>query len=115
MVQSYKVVKDFGEAHKGDIFEYSPLNEAWIMEREDTTENYNAYSYVKLSDSIVENYVEAGYLVPVVEEKDMNDCKKTQCDEDDGFTAEQAAKVYAYVNTLLDTYEKDYNDMLKSF
>lgn len=93
----YKVIKPFDNAIKGDIFSNDYCEDLFEMTRE--VENSRSFSEINMtidSDEI-ESLVEDGYLVKV---------------EDDN---EKLNKISDKVNTLIDTYTKDYTALLTEY
>ena len=106
-MKTYKVVKDFGNAKKGDLFKEVEGENIYIMERIEGEDNIsdNGEHYMKswvsmeLSEEMAEAYCKAGFLIK--EGKNSNDSK--------------LAFMKEYVDTLLSTYENDHKEMLEAF
>ena len=107
-MKTYKVIKDFGNAKKGDLFKEVEGENVYIMERiegegnvSDNGEHYmKSWVSMELSEEIAEAYCRAGLLI---EEKE-NDDSNSELDS-----------VKEYINCLLDTYENDHKEMLEAF
>lgn len=117
---TYKVIKEFGNAKKGDIFQ-EVIDEdvfmnpcpVYVMERtegedniSDSREHYmKSWISMELSKEMVDTYVKSGFLL--AEDTKEN---KTQVSDKDKLT-----DVSVYINMLIDTYTNDYNNLLKDF
>lgn len=103
---TYKVIKDFGNAKKGDLFKEVEGENIYIMERIEGEDNVsdNGEHYMKswvsmeLSEEMVEAYYKAGFLT-----KD-EECNCSKLDS-----------VKEYIDCLLSTYENDHKEMLEAF
>lgn len=110
---TYKVIKDFGNARKGDIFKevidedvFMNPYPVYVMERiegedniSDSREHYiKSWISMELSKEMVDAYVKSGFLLPEEAEK----TSKTDT-------------ILEYIDTLIDTYNNDYSNMLKDF
>lgn len=117
---TYKVIKEFGNAKKGDIFK-EVIDEdvfmnpcpIYVMERtegedniSDSKEHYmKSWISMELSKEMVDAYVKSGFLLPEDNEKK----------EDKVSEADKLTDVSVYVDMLIDTYNHDYNNLLKDF
>lgn len=117
---TYKVIKEFGNAKKGDIFKevvdediFMNPCQVYVMERtegedniSDSKEHYmKSWISMELSKEMVDAYVKSGFLLPEDNEK-----KEDKVSETDKLT-----DVSVYVDMLIDTYNHDYNNLLKDF
>lgn len=103
-MKTYKVIKPFNNAIKGDIFFCDPDYDETVyqLERNEITDNIQSTVYMEISKDIIDEFVKEGYLV--------------ECNEEDTDTDEDSLHVILdYVESLINQYTKDYNDMLKSF
>lgn len=103
-MKTYKVIKPFNNAIKGDIFFCDPDYDETVyqLERNEITDNIQSTVYMEISKDIIDEFVKEGYLV--------------ECDEEDTDTDEDSLHVILdYVEGLMVQYSQDYNDMLKSF
>lgn len=103
-MKTYKVIKPFNNAIKGDIFFCDPDYDETVyqLERNEITDNIQSTVYVEISKDIIDEFVKEGYLV--------------ECNEEDTDTDEDSLHVILdYVEGLMVQYSQDYNDMLKSF
>lgn len=103
-MKTYKVIKNFNYAIKGDIFYCNPDYDenVYILERNEITDKVQSSVYMEISKDIIYEFVKQGYLVECNEEDTYT--------EDDGLT-----EVLNYVNKLIEQYTTDYNNLLKSF
>lgn len=104
-MKTYKVIKPFNNAIKGDIFYCDPEYDenVYQLERNEVKDNIQSTVYMEISKDIVDEFVKQGYLVECNEE-DTND------KEDNSLNI-----VLEYVESLIYRYSQDYNNMLKSF
>lgn len=103
-MKTYKVIKPFNNAIKGDIFFCDPDYDETVyqLERNEITDNIQSTVYMEISKDIIDEFVKEGYLV--------------ECNEEDTDTDEDSLHVILdYVEGLMVQYSQDYNDMLKSF
>ena len=107
-MKTYKVIKEFDNAKKGDIFTETE-NGTYLMERNTEDNNVSAcyesvirsYVSMELTEAAIAYYVAKGYLLEIKEENE-NECNKL-------------TEVADYINKLISTYESDYKTMLESF
>lgn len=104
-MKTYKVIKPFNNAIKGDIFYCDPEYDenVYQLERNEVKDNIQSTVYMEISKDIIDEFVKQGYLVECNEE-DTND------EEDNSLNI-----VLEYVESLIDQYSQDYSNMLKSF
>lgn len=103
-MKTYKVIKPFNNAIKGDIFFCDPDYDETVyqLERNEITDNIQSTVYMEISKDIIDEFIKEGYLV--------------ECNEEDTDTDEDSLHVILdYVEGLMVQYSQDYNDMLKSF
>lgn len=101
----FKVIKPFNNAIKGDIFYCDPDYDenVYELERNEVKDNIQTTVYMEMTKEIIDEFVKQGYLV--------------ECDEEDEIVDEPTGleKVLNYVDSLINQYTEDYNNMLKSF
>lgn len=103
-MKTYKVIKPFNNAIKGDIFFCDPDYDETVyqLERNEITDNIQSSVYMEISKDIIDEFVKQGYLV--------------ECDEEDNEVEETGLeKILQYVEGLINQYTEDYNNMIKSF
>ena len=105
-MKTYKVIKPFNNAIKGDIFYCDPEYDenVYQLERNEVKDNIQSTVYMEISKDIIDEFVKQGYLVECNEE-DTNDEE-----EDNSLNI-----ILEYVESLIDQYSQDYSNMLKSF
>lgn len=86
-MEGYKVIKDFSFAEKGDVFTKVEDLNLWELQKSEVI-------YVIWYSEEVE--------------KDNNEDECECC-------CNKLEKVKEYVNTLIDTYTKDYNELMKDY
>ena len=101
----FKVIKPFNNAIKGDVFYCDPDYDenVYELERNEIKDNIQTTVYMEMTKEIIDEFVKQGYLV--------------ECDEEDEIADEPTGleKVLNYVDSLINQYTEDYNNMLKSF
>lgn len=107
-MKTYKVIKEFDNAKKGDIFTETE-NGTYLMERNTEDNNVSAcyesvmrsYVSMELTEAAIAYYVAKDYLLEIKEENE-NECNNL-------------TEVADYINKLISTYESDHKAMLESF
>lgn len=104
-MKTYKVIKPFNNAIKGDIFFCDPDYDETVyqLERNEITDNIQSTVYMEISKDIIDEFVKESYLIECNEED-------TDVEEDNSLNI-----VLEYVESLINQYSQDYNNMLKSF
>lgn len=103
-MKTYKVIKPFNNAIKGDIFFCDPDYDETVyqLERNEITDNIQSTVYMEISKDIIDEFVKQGYLI--------------ECNEEDTDVEDNSLNiVLEYVESLINQYSQDYNNMLKSF
>ena len=99
-MRTYKVIKSFGIAKKGDIFE---LNEDGMYSMDRTDEHKNGASISKvqmeMSQDVIDEFVEKGLMIEIKEE--TSDIYEQKVND-----------IADYVDELINTYENSYKDMI---
>lgn len=109
-MKTYKVIKEFNNAKKGDIFE-----EAKDMYSDETVYTMNSIEeansdgfYMKsqvsmeLDQNTIESLIKDGFLIEIV----------NTCDSD---SSDKLEEIKDYIDNLLLTYEEDHKTMLEAF
>lgn len=96
-MKTFKVIKDFSSVEKGDIF--TEVEGLGFFECVKEEENDNTYisSSITFDKSTINMLIEKEYLIEVDNSTD------------------KLNEVLEYINTLVDTYTKDYDDMMSDF
>lgn len=103
-MKTYKVIRPFNNAVKGDIFFCDPEYDenVYQLERNEINDGIQSTVYMEISKDIIDEFVKQGYLV--------------ECDEEDNEVEETGLeKILQYVEGLINQYTEDYNNMIKSF
>lgn len=103
-MKTYKVIRPFNNAVKGDIFFCDPEYDenVYQLERNEINDGIQSTVYMEISKDIIDEFVEQGYLV--------------ECNEEDNEVEETGLeKILQYVEGLINQYTEDYNNMIKSF
>lgn len=103
-MKTYKVIRPFNNAVKGDIFFCDPEYDenVYQLERNEVNDGIQSTVYMEISKDIIDEFVEQGYLV--------------ECNEEDNEVEETGLeKILQYVEGLINQYTEDYNNMIKSF
>lgn len=97
-MEGYKVIKDFSFAEKGDVFTKVEDLNLWELQKSEVVSDTETYTSMAFDSSTMEELANKDYVIWYSEE----------AQEDD-------EKVKEYVNTLIDTYTKDYNELMKDY
>lgn len=103
-MKTYKVIRPFNNAVKGDIFFCDPEYDenVYQLERNEINDGIQSTVYMEISKDIIDEFVKQGYLV--------------ECNEEDNEVEETSLeKILQYVEGLINQYTEDYNNMIKSF
>lgn len=103
-MKTYKVIRPFNNAVKGDIFFCDPEYDenVYQLERNEINDGIQSTVYMEISKDIIDEFVKQGYLV--------------ECDEEDNEVEETGLEtILQYVEGLINQYTEDYNNMIKSF
>lgn len=103
-MKTYKVIRPFNNAVKGDIFFCEPEYDenVYQLERNEINDGIQSTVYMEISKDIIDEFVKQGYLV--------------ECDEEDNEVEETGLeKILQYIEGLINQYTEDYNNMIKSF
>lgn len=108
-MKTYKVIKSFGSAKKGDIFTQKyDMNhngtKTYEMCRTDEHKDGESITQIliTMSQDIIDEFVEKGFMIEVKSEESNNYEQKVN-------------DIAEYVDELIDTYENSYQDMIESF
>lgn len=101
----YKVIKEFDSLKKGNVLENVEDPEIYSFEEE--TEN--TYKYVSYSEDIIKDLEDKGYLLPLEENVDEDNC--TYCQE----LEDKICSVVDEIDSLLKQYQKDNEDVSEKF
>lgn len=101
----YKVIKEFDSLKKGNVLENVEDPEIYSFEEE--TEN--TYKYVSYSEDIIKDLEDKGYLSPLEENVDEDNC--TYCQE----LEDKICSVIDEIDSLLKQYQKDNEDVSEKF
>ena len=103
-MKTYKVIRPFNNAVKGDIFFCDPEYDenVYQLERNEINDGIQSTVYMEISKDIIDEFVKQGYLV--------------ECNEEDNEVEETGLEtILQYVEGLINQYTEDYNNMIKSF
>ena len=102
-VNTYKVIKSFGEALVGDIFGYDDKNDLFIMKTEEIKANYTVSRSMMLEPTIAQLLCKEGYLT-------VEDVTSTMCNK-----CEKIEKIKDFVYTQIETYKKENTEITKRY
>lgn len=100
---TYKVIKPFGVASKGDVFTNVQEPEVFEMTHEEDRGDFYSESYMSIDIDKVANLVNDGYLIKV------DEVEPCQCD------CQKLAKVTGKVNELIKQYTDDYDHLKEEY
>lgn len=98
----YKVIKPFGKAVKGDIFENTEDVDIFELSKVEDNKDYFAETYMSIDTTSVNNLVQQGFLEELEQAECACDCAKL-------------AKVTSKINELLGTYAEDYKKLMEQY
>lgn len=101
----YKVIKEFDSLKKGNVLENVEDPEIYSFEEE--TEN--TYKYVSYSEDIIKDLEDKGYLLPIEENVNEDNC--TYCQE----LEDKICSVVDEIDNLLKQYQKDNEEVSEKF
>lgn len=109
-MEGYKVIKDFSFAEKGDVFTKVEDLNLWELQKSEVISDTETYTSMAFDSSTMEELANKDYVIWHSEEveKDNNE-DECEC------SCNKLEKVKEYVNTLIDTYTKDYNELMKYY
>jgi hypothetical protein len=109
-MEGYKVIKDFSFAEKGDVFTKVEDLDLWELQKSEVISDTETYISIASDSSTMEELANKDYVIWYSEEveKDNNEDECECC-------CNKLEKVKEYVNTLIDTYTKDYNELMKDY
>ena len=102
-VNTYKVIKSFGEAIVDDIFGYDDKNDLFVMRTEEIKADYIVSRSMKLDPTIAQLLCKEGYLT-------VENVTSTMCNK-----CEKIEKIKDFVYTQIETYKKENTEIAKIF
>lgn len=105
-MEGYKVIKEFSFAEKGDVFTKVEDLNLWELQKSETKPEMETYTSMAFDSSTMDELAKKDYVFWYSE--DENDCCVCDC-------CDKLEEVKEYVNTLIDTYTKDYNELMKDY
>ena len=105
-MEGYKVIKEFSFAEKGDVFTKVEDLNLWELQKSETKPEMETYTSMAFDSSTMDELAKKDYVIWFSEDK--NDCCICDC-------CDKLEEVKEYVNTLIDTYTKDYNELMKDY
>lgn len=109
-MEGYKVIKDFSFAEKGDVFTKVEDLNLWELQKSETKPEMKTYTSIAFDSSTMEELANKDYVIWYSEEVEKDD-NEDECE----CCCDKLEKVKEYVNTLIDTYTKDYNELMKDY
>lgn len=99
---TYKVIKAFDEFEKGDIL-LENKNGDFELNKSNVKDEYVEEITITVNKDFIDEAIEDGNIIELQEEDESCDC----CDK--------LEKIKLLVNTLIETYEEDYKNMIEAF
>ena len=109
-MEGYKVIKDFSFAEKGDVFTKVEDLNLWELQKSEVVSDTETYTSMAFDSSTMEELANKDYVIWYSEEAE-EDNNEDECE----CCCDKLEKVKEYVNTLIDTYTKDYNELMKDY
>ena len=109
-MEGYKVIKEFSFAEKGDVFTKVEDLNLWELQKSETKPEMETYTSMAFDSSTMDELAKKDYVIWFSEEAEEDD-NEDECE----CCCDKLEKVKEYVNTLIDTYTKDYNELMKDY
>ena len=109
-MEGYKVIKEFSFAEKGDVFTKVEDLNLWELQKSKTKPEMETYTSMAFDSSTMDELAKKDYVIWFSEEVEKDD-NEDECE----CCCDKLEKVNEYVNTLIDTYTKDYNELMKDY
>ena len=109
-MEGYKVIKNFSFAEKGDVFTKVEDLNLWELQKSEVVSDTETYTSMAFDSSTMEELANKDYVIWYSEEAEEDD-NEDECE----CCCDKLEKVKEYVNTLIDTYTKDYNELMKDY
>lgn len=109
-MEGYKVIKEFSFAEKGDVFTKVEDLNLWELQKSKTKPEMETYTSMAFDSSTMDELAKKDYVIWFSEEVEKDD-NEDECE----CCCDKLEKVKEYVNTLIDTYTKDYNELMKDY
>lgn len=109
-MEGYKVIKEFSFAEKGDVFTKVEDLNLWELQKSETKPEMETYTSMAFDSSTMDELAKKDYVIWFSEEAEEDD-NEDECER----CCDKLEKVKEYVNTLIDTYTKDYNELMKDY
>lgn len=109
-MEGYKVIKEFSFAEKGDVFTKVEDLNLWELQKSETKPEMETYTSMAFDSSTMDELAKKDYVIWFSEEAEEDD-NEGECER----CCDKLEKVKEYVNTLIDTYTKDYNELMKDY
>lgn len=109
-MEGYKVINDFSFAEKGDVFTKVEDLNLWELQKSEVVSDTETYTSMAFDSSTMEELANKDYVIWYSEEAEEDD-NEDECER----CCDKLEKVKEYVNTLIDTYTKDYNELMKDY
>lgn len=106
-MEGYKVIKDFSFAEKGDVFTKVEDLNLWELQKSEVVSDTEIYTSMAFDSSTMEELANKDYVIWYGEDTEDEDDCECCCDK--------LEKVKEYISTLIDTYTKDYNKLMKDY
>lgn len=109
-MEGYKVIKEFSFAEKGDVFTKVEDLNLWELQKSETKPEMETYTSMAFDSSTMDELAKKDYVIWFSEEAEEDD-NEDECER----CCDKLEKVKEYVNALIDTYTKDYNELMKDY
>lgn len=109
-MEGYKVIKEFSFAEKGDVFTKVEDLNLWELQKSETKPEMETYTSMAFDSSTMDELAKKDYVIWFSEEAEEDD-NEDECER----CCDKLEKVKEYVNTLIDIYTKDYNELMKDY
>lgn len=106
-METFKVIKSFGTAKKGDLFVREHNDPIFHMERVDEHKDGKSKAYIamEMTEDIVNELVKNGYMIEILDTVDSSAEN----------SVDKIEELKNYIANLISTYEASHKEMLESF
>lgn len=106
-MEGYKVIKDFSFAEKGDVFTKVKDLDLWELQKSDVQPETETHTSMVFDSTTMDKLAEKDYVIWYSEDE-CEDCDCECC-------CDKLEDVKEYINTLIDTYTKDYSELMEDY
>lgn len=106
-MEGYKVIKNFSFAEKGDMFTKVKDLDLWELQKSDIQPETETHTSMVFDSTTMDKLAEKDYVIWYSEDE----CEDYDCE----CCCDKLEDVKDYINTLIDTYTKDYSELMEDY